>query len=368
MGSLGVALDSVTIPGADAVNDRLDEKTIEIGLGIHGEAGMRQSPTLTADQTAQEMVSTIHKFGRVVVKDDGSEEIVPLFEKGDEVCVLVNNLGGTSNFEMSILARSCIKLLESSEYGVKATRVYVGSFMTSFNMHGASLTILNTTGHTDIAELLDAPTNAPAWQSCDVWKSVSSSRPSGIEVPESCVDEKSAQVKMPSLAVEDFPTTAKAFITSAAQKLADSEPLLTKYDTVVGDGDCGITMKRGATEVMSQLANGKIPTDHPVPMFSALADAVSASMGGTSGFLLELMLRKMSSTLSTADKIDVADISAAFKAGVDAVSLYGGAKASLCTTTNQYVSFSRQNSSSSSFVLSSHFLFCRLVLVQCATP
>ena len=106
----------------------------------------------------------------------------------------------------------------------------------------------------------------------------------------------------------------------------ESEPLLTKYDTIVGDGDCGITMKRGAVEILSQIDAGTIPTDHPVPMFSAIADAVSKSMGGTSGIMIELMFRKMSSSLSRADKIGATELCAAFQSGVDAVSLYGGAR------------------------------------------
>lgn len=325
MGTLGVALDSVTVPGADQKNDRLDENTIEIGLGIHGEAGMKQSPLMSADEMAKEMVATIQKHGRVVTDKDGNEQVVPLFEKGDEVCVLVNNLGGTSNFEMSILARSCVKLLESDEYGAKATRVLVGSFMTSFDMHGASLTILNVQGQKEIVDLLDAPTDAPAWHSCDVWTS-GDQRASATEVPEVVVDEEAVALNKPELTLDSFSVTAMALATACVEKLAQAEPLLTKYDTIVGDGDCGITMKRGATEVLSRLQSGKIPTDHPVPMFAAIADAVSASMGGTSGVLIELMFRKMGSTLSRADKISVDELCDAFKAGVDAVSFYGGAQ------------------------------------------
>eukprot|EP00593_Proboscia_inermis_P014963 CAMPEP_0171305772 /NCGR_PEP_ID=MMETSP0816-20121228/15614_1 /TAXON_ID=420281 /ORGANISM="Proboscia inermis, Strain CCAP1064/1" /LENGTH=163 /DNA_ID=CAMNT_0011786823 /DNA_START=164 /DNA_END=655 /DNA_ORIENTATION=- len=84
-------------------------------------------------------------------------------------------------------------------------------------------------------------------------------------------------------------------------------------------------MKRGATEVEDRINNGGIPTDHPVTMFSSMADAISDSMGGTSGILLELMFRKMSSTLSRCDSIGVAEMSQAVQAGVDAISLYGGA-------------------------------------------
>jgi dihydroxyacetone kinase len=328
VGSLGVALNSVTVPGAEQVNDRLDEKTIEVGLGIHGEAGMKQSPLLSADEMAREMITIIQNHGRVVIEKQGAEKIVPLFEPGDEICVLVNNLGGTSNFEMSILARSCVKLLESSEFGAKATRVLVGSFMTSFDMHGVSLTIFNVSGQNELIDLLDAPTNAPAWSSCDVWKSGDQRRPSAVEVPEVVIDEKeaAADAKLPEVTVTSFAETAKTRATAAAQKLADAEPLLTKYDTIVGDGDCGITMKRGATEVLERLEAGTIVVDHPVPLFASLADAVSASMGGTSGVLLELMFRKISSTLARADQIGTVELCSAFQAGVDAVSLYGGAQ------------------------------------------
>ena len=104
MGTLGVALDAVTVPGAATVNDRLNDATIEIGLGIHGEAGMKQSPLLSAMEIAEEMIKTIQTFGRTVKSEDGTtESIVPLFEKGNELCILVNNLGGTSNFVSFLL-------------------------------------------------------------------------------------------------------------------------------------------------------------------------------------------------------------------------------------------------------------------------
>lgn len=329
MGTLGVALDSVTIPGAETVNDRLDDKTIEIGLGIHGEAGMKQSPLLTADEMAKEMVETIRDYGRT--NDEGA--IVPLFEEGDELCVMVNNLGGTSNFEMSILANACVKYLEddANNLGCKVTRLLVGSFMTSFDMHGASVTILNLSSSSDeLVSLLDAPCDAPAWSACDVWKAGDDNiRGSSKERPEVVVGDSGVTKEtaaLPPLTLPGFGESSKAMALRAVQSLGEAESDLTKYDTIVGDGDCGITMKRGATEVETRILNGRIPTDHPVAMFSTMADAVSDSMGGTSGILLELMFRKLSSTLARCDGIGEAEMSRAFRAGVDAISLYGGAK------------------------------------------
>jgi dihydroxyacetone kinase len=320
MGTLGVALDSVTVPGADEVNNRLDDNTIEIGLGIHGEAGMKQSPQLTANEMAKEMIETIQKYGRV----DADGKIVPMFEKGNDLCVLINNLGGTSNFEMSIFANSAVTLLEK-DYGCKVSRLLVGSYMTSFDMHGASMTILNLSGASqELIDLLDEPTDAPAWTACDI--STTGQRPSATERPEVVVDESAAaKVNLPPVQIADFEATAKSMIQKAAQALSDQESMLTKYDTIVGDGDCGITMKRGANEVLERLDKGTLATSHPVTMFAAMADAVSASMGGTSGVLLELMFRKMSSTLSRCDKIDLGEMSKAFQAGVHVISLYGGA-------------------------------------------
>jgi dihydroxyacetone kinase len=323
MGTLGVSLDSVTIPGADQVNNRLNASTIEIGLGIHGEAGLKQSPLMTADEIAKEMIDTILSYGRVVQKD-GAESVVPMFEKGEELCILVNNLGGTSNFEMSILANSCVQTLESV-HECKVTRVLVGSFMTSFDMHGASLTILNLSATSaDIISLLDDDCDAPAWAPLDIWHG--DARPSATERPEVVVDEvQQVELKLPPVSLADFESVAKSLALSATKCLAEQEALLTKYDTIVGDGDCGITMKRGATEVEKRLSDGSLATAHPVSMFAGLADAVSASMGGTSGVLLELMFRKMSSTLTKCKSIGIPELCLAFQEGVAAIQLYGGA-------------------------------------------
>ena len=70
----------------------------------------------------------------------------------------------------------------------------------------------------------------------------------------------------------------------------------------------------------------KLRLDHPSKLFSDLADAVSASMGGTSGILLELMFRKAGTTCASGGPLTSKEIAEAFKAGVDAISFYGGAR------------------------------------------
>ncbi|KAL9182824.1 hypothetical protein ACHAXT_004103 [Thalassiosira profunda] len=331
VGSLGVALTAVTIPGAEKVNDRLanpnekGECMMEIGLGIHGEAGMRQCPLMSCDAIAKEMLAAIQAYGKEV---DG--KIMPLYNSGDELLVLVNNLGGTSNFEMSLLARSLVSQLEK-DAGCKATRVLVGSFMTAFDMQGASVSIMPLKGDaTGVLSLIDADTDAPAWAKVDIWTR-GASRPSDTEIAEvpgaaPSTSSESGTASLPPVLLDNFATVASAVLAACAKALMEAEPLLTKYDTIVGDGDCGITMERGAKEISQRLESGKLRLDHPSQLFADLADAVSASMGGTSGILLELMFRKASTSLSTGERLTSKEMAEAFREGVEAVSFYGGAQ------------------------------------------
>ena len=303
IGTMGVALDSVTIPGATTMNNRLDYKTMELGLGIHGEAGTRPSPVLTADDIAPLLIQ-------------------PISPPSGDLVVMINNLGGTSNFELSILTQSIVKTLESSSKN-KVCRLYVGSYMTSFDMRGASLTIFSNATAQEL-ELLDEDTDALSWTKADVWQSTSAEeqRPSFTEVPE---------VPAPSVKdiYEDLPCMDSMmqeqlalYITNACLEVIKEEPTLTQYDVIVGDGDCGITLKRGATEILNRISNDTLNFHHVSPLMASLADAISSSMGGTSGILMELMFRKMSTALKTSTSVEMAQ---AFVIGVEAVSEYGGA-------------------------------------------
>eukprot|EP00550_Attheya_septentrionalis_P006182 CAMPEP_0198295212 /NCGR_PEP_ID=MMETSP1449-20131203/26510_1 /TAXON_ID=420275 /ORGANISM="Attheya septentrionalis, Strain CCMP2084" /LENGTH=620 /DNA_ID=CAMNT_0043995443 /DNA_START=42 /DNA_END=1904 /DNA_ORIENTATION=+ len=323
IGSLGVALEKVTIPGSTTASF-LQAGFMEMGMGIHGESGMRQAPMASSRAIASEMLEAIQSYG--TLGEDGVT-VKPLLKKGDHVALLVNNLGGTSNFELSILARDVVTQLQdtSSKYGVKVSRLYVGSYMTSFNMHGASLSILPLRIDDEITSYLDAPCTAPAWVSCDVVSTTTPTRPTVEEIPEVVVHDTTegmAGVTLDSLppVIGNFAAMATDAIRAAAQVLIDNEPLLTKYDDIVGDGDCGLTMKRGGVELLARLDAGALPMEHPSLLFTSVADAVSASMGGTSGILLELFFRKVSSATKLSSSL-----TDAFDQGVKAVSLYGGA-------------------------------------------
>ena len=141
--SMGVALSPCTVPTVGVPTFTIGEDEMELGMGIHGEAGIKRGKLESADEIAATLVDSI-------VAD------LP-FKAGDEVAVLVNSLGGTSLEELYILYRKIDKLLE--EKGIKVYRPYVGRYACSMEMMGASLTLMKLDG--ELKALLDAPAETP---------------------------------------------------------------------------------------------------------------------------------------------------------------------------------------------------------------
>ncbi len=140
--TMGVALTPCTVPSAGKPGFSLGEAEVELGLGIHGEPGVRRVPIEPADALVDRLMGPI------------LAEII-----GDRVVLLVNNLGGTPTMELAIVARHAIDVLERS--GKRVERVYAGTFLSALEMAGVSLTVLPV----DDRRLarLDAPTDATAW-------------------------------------------------------------------------------------------------------------------------------------------------------------------------------------------------------------
>ncbi len=124
--TMGMALTPCIVPAAGKPNFTLEEDEMEMGLGIHGEPGVRKEKIRTADEVVEELV------GRVL-------EDQPL-QAGDEVAVLVNGLGGTPLMELFIMNRKVNAILTAM--GVKIHDTNVGNYMTSIEMAGASVSIL----------------------------------------------------------------------------------------------------------------------------------------------------------------------------------------------------------------------------------
>jgi len=140
--SMGVALSAGSIPETGERTFELPEDEIEIGMGAHGEPGISRQKLTTADNIAEQMLSAI-------LKD------LP-FRSGDEVGLLVHNLGATTMMEMLIVNRHVRKLL--ADAGIKVHRTQVGAYLTCQEMAGMSLSLIRLDD--ELKHYLDMPANS----------------------------------------------------------------------------------------------------------------------------------------------------------------------------------------------------------------
>ena len=124
--SMGLALSPVTLPANGHPTFEIKAGEMEIGMGIHGEPGIKKGKLETADQITQQLIDPI-------IKDLG-------LKAGDRICILVNSLGATPPEELYIMYRKAHELLSTA--GIKIERPFIGEFATSLEMAGASISII----------------------------------------------------------------------------------------------------------------------------------------------------------------------------------------------------------------------------------
>ena len=143
--SMGAAIAPCTVPAAGTPGFELAPDEMEMGIGIHGEPGVRRERMRPVDEIVDELLEHI---------------LSDLDFVGREVAVLVNGSGGTPLMELAIANRRVAMLLEDK--GICTYRTLIGNYMTSIEMQGLSLTLLRLDD--ELKGLLDAPATAFAWR------------------------------------------------------------------------------------------------------------------------------------------------------------------------------------------------------------
>lgn len=141
--TMGVALDACIVPRVGKAGFIIDENEMEIGMGIHGETGIRRGPLENADTVVDELLEKI-------VED------IP-YKEGDEVAVLVNGLGATPLDEQYIVVRRVNEYLKKR--GITAYKYYVGEYATALEMTGFSISLLKLDD--ELKSFIDAPVDTP---------------------------------------------------------------------------------------------------------------------------------------------------------------------------------------------------------------
>jgi len=141
--TMGLALSPVTLPAVGHPTFEVKPGEMEIGMGIHGEPGIRKSKLETADQITEELLTAI--------KNDLD------LKSGDKVCVLMNSLGATPPEELYIMFRKVHAMLSAKK--VSVYRTYVGEFATSLEMAGASISMIRL--DSELKGYIDHPVHTP---------------------------------------------------------------------------------------------------------------------------------------------------------------------------------------------------------------
>ena len=234
--SVGASLEHVHVPGraVDTAGAGLAADEVELGMGIHNEPG--------SGKAKRDLPSLVQSMLKQLL-DQGDKDRAFVNVNSNEVILLINNLGGVSPLEIGGITTEVVTQLES-KHNIKPVRVISGTFMTSLNGQGFSISLLNVV-NTDIGgpsmiELLDAPSEVEGW--------VAPIQKTTWEAKNTAVGEQvsgEGEQTQPSDLKMDAGAESSA-LKNALQRVISVEPEVTRYDTVVGDGDCGIGMKRGA--------------------------------------------------------------------------------------------------------------------------
>ncbi|KAF8008486.1 hypothetical protein BT93_K2227 [Corymbia citriodora subsp. variegata] len=311
IGTMGVALSVCTLPGL-VTSDRLGPGKMELGLGIHGEPGAAVADLQPVD------VIISHVLQQILSTETG---YVPI-TRGNRVILMVNGLGATPVMELMIAAGKAVPKLQL-EHGLAVDRVYTGSFMTSLDMAGFSITIMKS--NESILQRLDAATKAPYWP-----VAVDGNRPPAkipIAMPLSRSTKSDESLCRPLKLTQQGYLLEKA-VEAASNAIIGLTDSLNEWDAKVGDGDCGSTMYKGATTVLDDMKK-HFPLNDAAETISEIGSSIRRVMGGTSGILYVIMCKAASAHLKANSQADITakQWAEALEAAINAVSKYGGASA-----------------------------------------
>ncbi|KAH7385884.1 Dak1 domain-containing protein [Pyrenochaeta sp. MPI-SDFR-AT-0127] len=279
--SIGSSLSHVHVPGRrEPEEDELKEGEVEIGMGIHNEAGSERKST-----DLPGLIKTMLSHCLSTADQDRSFSTITA---KDEIVLLVNNLGGVSPLELGGITNEVVEQL-ANDHNIQPVRILSGTFMTSLNGLGFSVSLLRVadTGlGSSMLELLDAPAEASGWPaaiSSGTW-----ARQGEAKKQEEQSDGEDIQPS--NLRVD--PALANSTLRTALERLISVEPDVTKYDTIVGDGDCGIGLKRGAESILKMLETAK-ESDDLLILLNNIIQVVELSMDGTSGAIYAIFLNAL---------------------------------------------------------------------------
>ncbi len=307
--SVGIGLGPCTIPANGKPNFHIEPGTMEVGIGHHGEPGVRVEPLKSADEMAQEMVD-------IVLPD------LP-FVAGDEVVVLVSGLGATPIMEQYIFFSKVYDLIE--EKGISIYKSYVGDYFTSLEMNGITLTVMKLDD--ELKACIDMPVECDGltqFGSMPIAETVAAAPVAAAAVKvDEVVEDAPAKVKA---ARERVGATIKnaggaAIALAICDAIHEKAAYLSEVDGETGDGDHGINMNKGFLMAKERINDGMSLTE----ALGTIGDTLVKDIGGSMGPIYGTFFETLADGLDVPE-FDATDLKETFGNVVDALKDLAGAK------------------------------------------
>lgn len=303
--TLGVAFSGCTLPGANKPLFEVTDGKMEVGMGIHGESGLQQMATPTADKLAEILVSRLlSEMPSTITSPDGVR-----------VGVILNSLGAVKQEELFVVYRKVSQLL--SGRGLIIVEPVVGEFITSFDMAGVSLTLIWLDDALEQSWI--AAADAPGFHR------------GHVAPPDGDSTDATQSIRKNLIATGSIDSQAAAAVVLAALEAAQEEIAVQKdelgrMDAVAGDGDHGMGMHRGLSAAVAAAKEMLAASAGAGTVLTSAGDAWSDQAGGTSGALWGVILRCLGQAFGDEARPDTATVVAGVAAAVCEVQRLGKAQ------------------------------------------
>ncbi|KAG0704151.1 DAK1 DegV-like protein [Suillus ampliporus] len=326
--SIGVALGHCHVPGREphSASQLIANGHVELGLGLHNEPGVRCATLESSRLLATEMLHLVSASGggwsgADIYKGEGASKFdahEPWLREDDVTVLFINNLGGVSQLEIGAIVEEVRGVLASQK--IVPSRIYCAPFMTSLNAPGFLISVVNVSrihelvnggndeDEIDLLALLDAPTDAHSWLGVRSWPAARATPAEDEAEAEALLQTFTSSPEISQSSCGGGPTwqglgmseeNVIKGIRGACQAVLVAEPDMTRFDTIVGDGDCGETFAGGAKAVLAALDSSNLnpAKTAPAAFVSKVGGILEGSMGGTAGALFAIFFTAWSNAL-----------------------------------------------------------------------
>ena len=306
--SIGFALNSCTVPAKGTPTFAMADDEMEYGVGIHGEPGIQREKVQTASKLANRMTTALIEDLQV--------------KKGEEVAVLVNGFGNSPLQELYILCNEVLKCLALQEIGIH--RVFVGNYMTSLDMAGASVSLLKV--DEELKTLLAKPCEASGFPVLGAVPEIpymdlsAQTRVIPEEVGELITEKADSEIAKQELSVGNM----VYLIDKMGSCIIANEVAFCELDSHAGDGDFGMSVAKGFRKLKEEWPHIVLEESTDIGTFlQACALIIMEHCGGASGPIWGSAFRAAGKSALGKKTLTVAEMAEVLQSAVKGIQLTG---------------------------------------------